>query len=313
MNKIAFGPVPSRRLGRSIGINNIFPKYCSYFCIYCQIGKTDNWQIKRQKFYDPQEIFKSLKQKIRETKRKKEKINYITFVSDGEPTLDINLGKEIELLKSLKINIAVITNSSLIWDKKVQEDLLKADCVSIKIDAIDEKIWKKINRPYKQLKLKKILSGIKDFTKKYQGILLTETMLIKNINDNNKELENIADFIKELKSNKSYISIPIRPPSEKFALPPTEFVINKAFNIFKKNNIDTELLTGYEGNAFSSTGKAEDDILSITSVHPMRQDAVNNFLLKNKKDWKLIQKLIKQKKLVETNYKGKKFYLRKIT
>ena len=160
---ISFGPVPSRRLGHSIGINNIPPKFCSYSCIYCQIGRTTKMQVTRQIFYKPQMVFKSVKNKIKESKKRDETINYLTFVADGEPTLDYCLGEEIELFRPLGFKIAVITNSSLIWDEKVRDDLSKADWVSVKIDAINQSIWRKINRPHVSIKHQKILEGLIDF------------------------------------------------------------------------------------------------------------------------------------------------------
>jgi wyosine [tRNA(Phe)-imidazoG37] synthetase (radical SAM superfamily) len=309
---ISFGPVPSRRLGQSIGINNIPPKNCTYSCIYCQLGRTTNIQIKRQTFYKPQKIFESVKNKIKKAEEKGESIDYITFVPDGEPTLDINLGKEIEMLKSLNFKIAVITNSSLLWKKEVREELSNADYVSLKIDTVNENNWEKINRPHPLLKIDKILLGLTEFSQVFHGKLITETMLIRNLNDNKKELDTIANFIKKLDPKKSYISIPIRPPTEKWATPAVEIDLNIAYQVFNEKSINVEFLTGYEGNAFAFTGNVKEDLLSITSVHPMREESVSNFLLKAKADWTVIEKMIKEDKLVEVEYNNKKFYLRKL-
>jgi wyosine [tRNA(Phe)-imidazoG37] synthetase (radical SAM superfamily) len=311
---IVFGPVPSRRLGRSLGINNIPPKVCSYSCIYCQIGRTDKIQIEREEFYDPTEIVQAVKDKVKSTKKNDESIDFLTFVPDGEPTLDINLGKEINLLKSLSfgIKIAVISNSSLIWKKDVRKDLKSADWVSIKIDSISQNTWRKINRPYGLIKFEKILDGIMEFSKSFNGYLATETMLVHGLNTDYEELIKIADFISKINPTKSYISVPTRPPSEKWVKPANNVEINEAFQIFRDRKLDTEYLIGYEGNEFAFTDDVEKDILSITSVHPMREDAVRNFLLKAKADWDIIEKMINGDKLVEVTYKGNKFYLRKL-
>jgi len=309
---IAYGPVPSRRLGQSMGINNIPPKFCTYNCVYCQLGRTNNKIVQRKSFYKSKEIDHAVRSKIKEARGQGEKIDYLTFVSDGEPTLDINLGKEIELLKPLDIRVAVITNASLLWKKDVQEKLSKADCVSLKIDTVNENNWKKINRPHQSLNISKVLSGLTEFSKYFCGELITETMLIRNLNDSTKELEMIADFIEGLYPKKSYVSIPTRPPAEKWATPATEFDINIAYQVLKERCIETEFLTGYEGNAFAFTGNIEEDLLSITSVHPMREEGVNNFLSKAKAGWVVIEKLIKEDKLAEVKYKGNKFYMRKL-
>ncbi len=308
---IAYGPVPSRRLGKSLGINNIPPKICTYSCVYCQLGRTLNMQVDRKKFYNPEKLAESVKKKVKQARKNNEVIDYLTFVPDGEPTLDINLGKEIELVKSLGIKIAVITNSSLIWKEDVREELSNADWVSLKIDAVSRDIWKKINRPG-ALNFEEILNGIQFFSDFFNGKLATETMLIDGINDKKQELENISDFITELNVNESYISIPTRPPAEKWVKAASEEKINKAFQIFKEKGINVEYLIGYEGNAFAHTGKVEEDILSITSVHPMKKEAVLEFLRKDASSWKVIEKLLSEEKLVELEYKDDKFYMRKL-
>jgi len=312
VKRIAFGPVPSRRLGQSIGINNIPPKICTYSCIYCQLGRTYTLQITRKPFYAPQEIVADVKQKIEGAKEKKEAIDYLTFVADGEPTLDSNLGEEIELLKTLGIKIAVITNSSLIWKKDVRDDLRKSDWVSLKIDTVDQEIWHRINRPYGSLQLRDILDGMSEFSHSFSGDLVTETMLIQDVNDETEGLEKVAEFIVGLSPKKSYISIPIRPPAEKWVKSAGENEVNRAFQIFKEQGIEAECLIGYEGNAFAYTGNVEEDILSITSVHPMKEEAIIAFLKKADSSWNVIKKLIREKKLVEIKYTDNKFYIRKL-
>ena len=310
--KIAFGPVPSRRLGQSLGINNIPPKICTYSCIYCQVGRTLNMQVNREGFYSVDEIACSVETQVNEARKREEHIDYLTFVPDGEPTLDCNIGKEIELLKSLGIKIAVITNATLLWREDVRKDLSKADWVSVKIDAVSPGMWRKVNRPHKTLQLDKILQGISKFSNSFDGKLTTETMLISDLNDKTGEFEKIARFISEIKPHKSYLSIPTRPPAEKRVKAASEHSITKAYQIFREQGIDVEYIIGYEGNAFAFTGNVEEDILGIASVHPMREEGVNELLTKAHAGWSVIESLIKEKKLIETNYKGNKFYMRKL-
>ncbi|MEW6374532.1 MAG: radical SAM protein [Thermodesulfobacteriota bacterium] len=306
-----FGPVPSRRLGQSLGINNIPPKVCTYSCVYCQLGRTAKLQIERNAFYEPEEILKEVKDKIKKTRKIGEYIDYLTFVPDGEPTLDINLGKEIELLKSLGIKIAVITNSSLLYNKDLWENLSKANLVSLKIDSVREHVWRKINRPHKRLNLDLILDGILGFASYYRGKLITETMFVKGLNDGIEQIYEIVDFLSLLRPFKAYLSIPTRPPAEKWVQPPEEEKISSIFQIFKKRIEQVEYLIGYEGNAFAFTGDIEEDLMSITSVHPMREDAVKEFLSKAKVDRTIIQKLVANKELIVMEYKGKRFYMRR--
>ena len=275
---IAFGPVPSRRLGRSLGINNIPPKVCTYSCVYCQVGKTSRMQVDRMPFYDPEKIYMAVRAQVAKARQKGESVDYLTFVPDGEPTLDVNLGNEIELLKSLGIKIAVITNGALAWRKDVKADLAKADWVSYKIDSTSEKIWRRINRPQRTLRPEAIWAGMLEFADGYSGTLVTETMLVKSINDSVKSFKKIANFLNHMQPAKAYLAVPTRPPAEKWVLPPVGNVINEAFQILKEKPFQVEYLIGYEGNAFACTGDVEKDLLSITAVHPMREQAVSALL-----------------------------------
>ncbi|MCD6144756.1 radical SAM protein [Thermococcus sp.] len=310
---IAFGPVPSRRLGKSLGINNIPDKVCSYACVYCQIGRTLRMEIDRRSFYPPELVFEEVKRKAWEAKEKGEKIDYLTFVPDGEPTLDANLGQEIEMLKALNIPLAILTNSSLIWREDVREDLLKLKLVSLKLDAVSENLWRRIDRPHKTLRLDKILEGMLEFRKDFDGKLVTETMLIDGINYG-EEFKKIAEFLRELKPDIAYIAVPTRPPWEKWVKPAREEVINMAFQAFAEviGEEKVEYLIGYEGNAFAFTGNVEEDILSITAVHPMREDALRELLKKANVDWPTVEKLIEEGKLIELEYGEKRFYMRKL-
>ena len=184
-NRIPFGPVPSRRLNLSLGINHIPPKICTYSCIYCQVGKTLRLTNKRQSFYNPEEIRIQIVRKVKELKEKGERIDYLSFVPDGEPTLDINLGKEIELLKDLCIPTAVITNGTFLTYPLVREELGKADWVSLKIDSVTKRFWKRIDRPHTEIVLADLLSGMIKFSENYTGLLIilslslnTEELLI---------------------------------------------------------------------------------------------------------------------------------------
>jgi len=308
---IAFGPVPSRRLGRSLGINNIPPKICTYSCVYCQVGRTGCLQTERRSFYDPAQIREAVRDKLQKTSSSGDTVDFFTFVPDGEPTLDQNLGHTIDLLRSCGTRIAIISNSSLVWRQDVRDNLQKADWVSLKVDSTNKETWRRINRPHGTLRLNHILDGILDFGSHYQGILVTETMLVRGINDDDRNLATTAEYLGRLKPERCYLSVPIRPPAENSVLPPTEETLARAFQIFSRHVENVEFLVGYEGNAFAFTGNTEQDLLSITAVHPMREDAVTGFLHRAGADWTLVRRLISQGLLIETEYEGSKFYVRK--
>jgi len=312
---LAFGPVPSRRLGRSLGVNNIPPKTCSYSCVYCQLGRTSNMLVERRAFYEPAQILAQVKRKVDEAISRGEDVDYITFAPDGEPTLDINLGKEISLLKGLGVPVAVITNASLLWHEGVREDLREADFVSLKVDAVSPSMWWRVNRPHRDLRLDVVLDGVKQFARGFKGKLVSETMLIDGV-DYEEELRRIASFLKGLVGlSKAYIAVPIRPPAERWVRPAKEGVLNEAFQIFSEalGSDKVEHLIGYEGNAFAFTGNIKEDLLSITAVHPMREEAVAELLKKAGVGWQVVDELLRDGELVKITYEGKAYYVRRLS
>jgi len=311
--RYSYGPVPSRRLGKSLGINNIPAKVCTYSCVYCQVGRTTQMQSDRRCFYEPEAIFRDVRSRLARTKEARERGDYLTFVPDGEPTLDVNLGREITLLKTLGVPVGVITNSSLLWREDVREELGRADWVSLKIDAVQKAIWRRVNRSHEALSLSLVLKGILAFARTYTGKLVTETMLVRGINDNDGCLREVADFVHGLQPSQAYLSIPIRPPAERWVHGPDEVVLNRAYQIFAGKLNRVEYLIGYEGDTFASTGDMEKDLLSITAVHPMRKEAVSAFLFRSGSTWEVIERLVAQGDVAETQYEGHAFYLRRLS
>lgn len=309
---MTFGPVPSRRLGRSLGINNIPHKHCSYSCVYCQVGLTDKLRIKRQVYYQPQEIYREVKQMVEKSIAKGKPIDYLSFVPEGEPTLDINLGKTITLLRSLGIKIAVFSNASLIWQRSVQRDLANADWVSLKVDAVDEIIWHKLNRAHKKLDFGLILDGMTKFADSFQNTLASETMLIHGLNDTKEHIKKIADFLQKINPKIAYLAIPTRPPAERWVKPSKKNIITFAQKVFEDKLTAVERLTEFEANEYTYTDNAEENLLSILAVQPMRMDAVAEFLDNANVHWSMVHKLIAEGKVVEMEYEGVKYYLKKI-
>ena len=308
---ISFGPISSRRLGLSLGINNIVSgKFCSYSCVYCQIGNTINRSVERRTFYDPGKLVEDVGNHL-EKLDKSYMPDFLTFVANGEPTLDINLGKEIRLLKKYGIPVAVITNASLISNKSVREDLMPADWVSVKIDTVDKVVWERINRPSIRIDLETILDGVKIFASEYKGSLHTETMLINGYNDDLDKLKQTAIFISGLHHKTSWLSIPTRPPALKAVKPVSETKITLAWHLFQNNYINTELLSGFEGTSTGFTGDAYNDILNITAVHPLREDTIEELLEKDKSDSSVIEALVKRGLIKSLDYNGKTYYVRR--
>lgn len=205
--KPIYGPVPSWRLGRSLGIDPISKreKTCSFECIYCQLGKTIHKTNKRQKFIDE----KIIKKELKKIKKIKTKADILTISGTGEPTLAKNLGKIIDMIrKKTKLPIAILTNSSLIYRKDVQKDLKKLEIVVVKLDAPNESLFKRINRPHKEITFKKVIDSIKSFRKQFNGKLALQIMFIK---ENKKYAAQMAELAKKLKADQVQINTPLRP------------------------------------------------------------------------------------------------------
>lgn len=309
----AYGPVPSRRLGRSLGINHIPSKICSYSCIYCQVGRTTRIQVERTPFYSMDKILFELEKKILLAREAAKKIDYISLVPDGEPTLDANLGQLIDHIKCFGIPVAVISNSSLIWREDVQQDLLKADWVSLKVDTVDEALWRKVNRPHRSLALDSILKGVETFAHRFSGILASETLIVGGINDGDESLHAVAVFLKRVKPKISYISVPMRPPAEVTIHIPEEKILASAYRIFASQLPHVEFLVDFEGDDFTCYGDIESDLLSTMAVHPMRKDSVEAMLANAGATWDVVAALVARGDLVELDHAGHVFYLRRFT
>lgn len=307
---VCFGPVPSRRLGRSIGVNNIPPKSCSYSCVYCQVGSTQGTECATRVFLSPDLIFEAVKRQLSLARQGGEPVDYVTFVADGEPTLDANLGEAIRRIKGLGAPVAVISNGSLVTLKSVRDALSRADWVSLKIDAVEENLWKRISIPHRSLDLGDILEHMEVFSRGYRGTLATETMLVDGLNHREDHAAALAKRLKRINPQRAYLSVPTRPPAVGWAAPPSPEAINAVYQIVSREISGVELLTGYEGSSFSSTGIPGDDILAITAVHPMREDAVRALLDKAGADWGVVDSMLTAGSLSRSEYRGEIFYMR---
>jgi wyosine [tRNA(Phe)-imidazoG37] synthetase (radical SAM superfamily) len=295
-------------LGRSLGINNIPPKECTYACVYCQVGPTTARPVVRRSFYDPQQLVAAVRRRVEQVSSQGGRIDYLTFVPDGEPVLDINLGDEIGMLRSLGIPIAIISNASLFWNKDVRDEVAMADWVSMKVDTVDEYTWRGLNRPNPRLDLDQVLDGIAAFG--FDGTLTTETMLVEGINDAEELVEQTAIFLGSLDIDIAYVSIPTRPPALPHIRPPSDETIVRSFHQFQRR-VEVELLIEYEGDVFTTTGDARSDLLGVTAVHPMRRSAVEELLRRDGASWEIVAQLIAAGELQEITYKGHTFYLRR--
>jgi wyosine [tRNA(Phe)-imidazoG37] synthetase (radical SAM superfamily) len=302
--------VPSRRLGRSLGINNIPPKICSYSCLYCQVGPTIDRSIEPRAFYPPQQVTEEVAAQVNQVQARGETIDYLTFVPDGEPSLDIGLGECIRLLKPLGIKIAVISNGTLLWRQDVREALLTTDWVSVKVDAATEPIWRRVNRPHPQLDFATVQEGIRRFVGDFEGDSVSETMLVDGVNDAPESVTGVGEFLRDAGIGKAYLAIPTRPTPYPAITAPGEESVNRAYQLLSEHVPQVEYLIGYEGDEFASSVDPRRDLLSITAVHPMRASAVRELLARTDAGWKIVEDLVADGSLTEVAYGGQLFYVR---
>ncbi|HGJ66725.1 TPA: radical SAM protein [bacterium] len=272
--KYIFGPVPSRRLGMSLGVDIIPFKTCTLDCIYCQLGVTTKKVIERENFVPQDEVLAELKQVLNQDSKR---IDFITFSGSGEPTLNSQLGEMIANTKTFTdVPIAVITNGSLLYRDDVRNDLIKADLVVPSLDAMTDETLRKVNRHNECLNAKLIIDGLRDFTQEYKGKIWLEIMLVKGVNDDLDEIKEMAEFIRSLKLDKIHLNTVIRPPAEDFAQPITSEEIQKITSLFDDR---VEIIADFDKivktKKLESFEILEAQILSLVNRRPCTLDDIS--------------------------------------
>jgi wyosine [tRNA(Phe)-imidazoG37] synthetase (radical SAM superfamily) len=209
-----FGPVPSRRLGRSLGVDLVPLKTCSYDCIYCQVGRTTTRTAVPAGFNPVEEVLRELEERLRTTSP-----DVVTFSGSGEPTLHTGIGRVIERVKALTdTRVAVLTNGSLLFRPEVRERLVSADLVMPTLCTVFEKAFRSIHRPQEDLRLSEILEGMERFREVFPGELALEVLLLRGINDTEEELRGLSEAIGRIAPDRIQLNTVVRPPSSSGAV-----------------------------------------------------------------------------------------------
>jgi len=273
-SKYVFGPVPSRRLGRSLGVDLVPYKTCTFDCIYCDLGRTTHKTISRGFFVSPEEIQRELEFTLPTLETKPD---YITLSGSGEPTLCQNMGDIIHSIKKVtSIPLAVLTNSSLLFIEDVRRDLMEADVVLPSLDAVNPLAFECVNRPHLSLKIDEIISGLIQFRNQYRGQIWLEIVFCRGFNDEGQEINKLKEVIERIRPNRVQLNTPVRPPAEDFAYPLTPKRLEEIRNLLGKN---TEVVSEFEapmGDIFKSD--KDDEILNLIKRRPCTAEDISRAL-----------------------------------
>ncbi len=297
--KFVYGPVPSRRLGRSLGVNVIPFKTCNYSCVYCQLGKTTDMINERRSFFPKEEILGEVVEAIGRVEA-----DHITFAGEGEPILCKDLGWLIDRIKGCTdVPVAVLTNGSLLYRKDVREDLANADVVIPSLDAADERTFRRINRPHRDLRIEEIIEGLEVFGREFGGKFYIEIMLVKGYNDDERSLLAIKSALERIKPDGVYLLTPTRPTALKVE-PADEFGIVRAHAILGEVvDVVNPEVGEFPAECFSS---AEEAVKALLRRHPMREDQLKDFLKKFGEDLSILERVGGIKRV---EYMGRVYYI----
>jgi len=267
--KFVFGPVPSRRLGQSLGIDPVPLKTCNWNCVYCQLGRTIPLTNERREYIPREEIIAEVNQAL--TSHQPGEIDWVTLVGSGETTLHSSIGWLIRQVKMLThLPVAVITNGSLLYLPEIRSELSPADAVLPSLDAGNATLYRKINRPHPEVSFKRLVEGLVAFRKEYLGKLWVEVMLVKGLNDTETALKEIAAALKSIQPDEVHILQPTRPPVETWVQPPDEEGLLRARAILG----DIARVIHPASGSFDLSGAESlvDAVVGIITRHPMCED-----------------------------------------
>ena len=303
--KYFYGPVPSRRLGFSLGVDIIPVKTCSFDCVYCQVGRTTRLTTRRRSFVNIGEFTREL----RAIYARRPRIDYITIAGSGEPTLHKGLDSLIGIIKRETHHaypVAVITNSSLLYQKQVRKELLSADLIIPSLDAATRKTFNKIDRPHASVRFEKILEGLIRLRQEFKGKLWLEIMMLAGFNDSVQEWRAFKPLIAALAPEKVQINLPVRPSGAKINLPPYKKIL-----MFKKIiGPRAQIVPGfYKETKKQFSQSVQKDLVRMLSVRPTSYpDLLNCLGLERRELDRNLRLLSTEGRIRSKMHRGKKFY-----
>ncbi|HWQ20076.1 MAG TPA: radical SAM protein [Methanotrichaceae archaeon] len=292
MTNYLFGPVLSRRLGLSMGVDLLAYKTCNLDCIYCELGGTACLTCRRGRFVPPERV-------IKEIASTEQGYDYLTFAGSGEPTLSSDLGQIImSAKKTIDAPVAVITNSTLLDNEKVREEVSHADVVLPSLDAATPEVFERINRPGPGIKIEDIVSGLKKFRSEFGGEIWLEVMLVKGVNDD--QAQRIAEAVESISPDRIQLNTVIRPPAEP-VLPLDQDEMEKMLEIFR----GAEIIPDWD---WQIPPRARTDLLGLLSHRPCTLEEICTLLLLGREEAIKYLKILEGDGRVEKKLHGGKHY-----
>ncbi len=273
--KYVFGPVPSRRLGRSLGIDPIPLKTCNWNCVYCQLGRTVPLTNERREYVPTRDLLDEVERAL--ASRQNGGIDWVTFVGSGEPTLHSQLGEMILGVKQItRIPVAVITNGALLHRPEVRKALAAADAVLPTLDAGTPELYRRINRPHPAATYERLVNGLIAFRDQFHGKLWVEVMLVRGFNDGEQALRAVAAVLERIRPDEVHINLPTRPPAETWVQPPDQAALRRAVSIL---GAVARVVRPAEGDfEIGCNEDVVDAVIGIITRHPVRQDELEHML-----------------------------------
>ncbi len=258
-----YGPVPSRRLGMSLGVDIVPPKICTLDCVYCQIGRTTRSSVAREDFVDIEAVLAEIQGKLDAGL----KADFITLGGSGEPTLNSRLGDMIDGIHRLTdIPVAVLTNGTLFYREDVRRECAKADMVAPSLDAGDAATFEAVNRPNRDITIEKLVWGLEQFRREYSGQIWLEVFLIAGVNTDARQIDLIKGLIERIGPDKVHLNTAVRPPAEADVVAvPREVLDRIAQQIGGTCEVVGEAPAGPSGR---HEVRAEADIVSVLKRRP---------------------------------------------
>jgi len=227
--RFVYGPVPSRRLGLSLGVDILPFKTCTLDCAYCQLGSTGRTVLRRGSFFPPKDILAQVKEVLGSGRR----IDVITFSGSGEPTLNRDIGRLIRAIKrATRVPVVVLTNGTLLGRTDVRRDLAAADIVVPSLDAVPEGLFRRVNRPHRSLRSDKLIAGLVRFRKEFRGRIWLEVMLVKGVNDSPAHIRALKKAVELIDPDRVHLNTVVRPPADARARPLTPAAMDRVRRAF---------------------------------------------------------------------------------